>query len=533
MDTARGRQRALRQLWIAWPLGVATAVVVMVLVLSPWSGVDAGELAAYRGLYQLIEMSALAGIVVGAVRARPTAAAAWTALIVVVLTTMLNTALSISLPASAGYGHSGLGLVLSSAVFVVMGVSSLAVPALLLRARLGGRRDRAGMVDAMAIAAAVGIVLWDVLVLAGPRERLGSAAIVGALGLAVAVSGTLALLIRLAFTGIAREPAAQLMVAAGLGATVATMMLGAGGGANSVGAVWSAEVVELLSLGLAAGATLHPSALRLGRRAVPGELDTGIGQGRLAVLAAALLVPTGATVVRSLWLAHGAGGGAAPARPEQLLPSSLAALIVTAAVIWRMWQLLHEREDARRSLRHHATHDDLTGLPNRRALREMLRERVSGDAGASGALAPFALLFLDLDGFKAINDALGHEAGDAVLVEVAVRVRAALRDDDVLTRPSGDEFVALCEGPVDQDVAREIAARIHECIVAPIMVRGVEVTIGASIGVALPPPLTGDGVRDAERLMRLADHAMYDAKRAGGRRTVLAHDGGPGGDLTP
>jgi diguanylate cyclase (GGDEF)-like protein len=214
----------------------------------------------------------------------------------------------------------------------------------------------------------------------------------------------------------------------------------------------------------------------------------------------------------------------------------LAALIVSVAVIWRMWQLLRDREDARERLRHHATHDDLTGLPNRRALYELLRDRVARDGRDVDASARFALLFLDLDGFKAINDTLGHEAGDMVLVEVAARIRSALRDGDVLTRPSGDEFVAVCDGPVDHDLARQIAGRIHDQIVAPVTVRGVEVAIGASIGVALPPELTGDQMRDADRMMRLADHAMYDAKRAGGRRTVLAraHSGGdPDGDLPP
>jgi diguanylate cyclase (GGDEF)-like protein len=212
-----------------------------------------------------------------------------------------------------------------------------------------------------------------------------------------------------------------------------------------------------------------------------------------------------------------------------LLPSSLAALVVTAAVIWRMWQLLQDREKARQSLRHHATHDDLTGLPNRRALYELLHARVAVTGDGSGQVAPFALLFLDLDGFKAINDTLGHEAGDAVLIEVAARIRMALRDRDVLTRPSGDEFVAVCDGPIDRALARQIADRIHEQIVAPITVRGVEVAIGASIGVALPPALSGDRTRDADRMMRLADHAMYDAKRAGGRRTVLARAGAVAG----
>jgi len=512
-----------RATWVLWPLGIVSAVLLLFVVLSPWSGVNADEMARYRPLYLLTEIGAVSGIVVGSIRARHTEPKAWTALIVVVIATTLNTGLSMYLPARFDYGIAGAGLVLATVLFALMGVLGCAVPALLLRARLGERRDREGMIDAMAIAGAVGVVLWDALILSAAGDDLTSATILGALAVGVAVSATFGLLIRLAFTGIVRERAAQLMLAAGVGATAASVLLSAAGGSIVVGEVWPSELVKLMSLGLAAGATLHPSAARLGQRVNAAELGSGIGQGRLAVLAGALLVPAVATVIRSWWFADLRTPMAGAPPLSALLPSSLAALVVSVAVIWRMWQLLRDREHARERLRHHATHDDLTGLPNRRALYELLRDRVARGGGTADAAARFALLFLDLDGFKAINDTLGHEAGDMVLVEVAARIRSALRDGDVLTRPSGDEFVAVCDGPVDRALARQIAGRIHEQIVAPITALGVEVAIGASIGVALPPALTGDQARDAERMMRLADHAMYDAKRAGGRRTVLAH----------
>lgn len=513
-----------RALWMLWPLGIGAAVLLLLSVLSPWSGVSPAETSLYRPLYLMTEIGAIAGIVVGSLRVRHTEPRAWTALIVVVVATTINTGLSMYLPPRYGYGTAGAGLVLATLLFALMAVLGCAVPALLLRARLGGRRDREGMIDAMAIAAAVGIVLWDALVLSAPSGDFTSATILGGLAIAGAVSTTFGLLIRLAFTGIVRERAAQLMLGAGVGATAASVVISAAGGSIVVGEVWPSELVKLMALGLAAGATLHPSAARLAQRVRPAELGAGIGQGRLAVLAGALLVPAVAMVVRSWrfgdYLRAATGD---PPHPSVLLPSSLGALVVTAAVIWRMWQLLQDREKARERLRHHATHDDLTGLPNRRALYELLRGRGGKPGDDADGAAPFALLFLDLDGFKAINDTLGHEAGDVVLVEVAARIGAALRDDDVLARPSGDEFVALCGGPIDRGLARQIADRIHEQIVAPINVRGVEVTIGASIGVALSPTLTGDGGRDADHMMRLADHAMYDAKRAGGRRTVLAH----------
>jgi diguanylate cyclase (GGDEF)-like protein len=131
------------------------------------------------------------------------------------------------------------------------------------------------------------------------------------------------------------------------------------------------------------------------------------------------------------------------------------------------------------------------------------------------------VLFFDLDGFKAINDTLGHQAGDRVLVEVGARVKAALRADDILVRMAGDEFVAVFRGPLDQDIARTMADRLHQQIVEPIDIQGIDVTISASIGVALSRAPTGDVVKDAEALLRIADRAMYDAKRAGGGQTVV------------
>ena len=121
-------------------------------------------------------------------------------------------------------------------------------------------------------------------------------------------------------------------------------------------------------------------------------------------------------------------------------------------------------------------------------------------------------------------------ADDRVLVEVSRRIRTGMRDGDTLVRIAGDEFVAVCAGPLDVVAARALADRVHAQIVAPIDIDGLEVTIGASIGVAQPPPPTGDATRDVQRLLHLADHAMYDAKRSGGGRTVVADGTAPPDD---
>jgi diguanylate cyclase (GGDEF)-like protein/PAS domain S-box-containing protein len=171
-------------------------------------------------------------------------------------------------------------------------------------------------------------------------------------------------------------------------------------------------------------------------------------------------------------------------------------------------------------LRHMATHDPLTSLPNRTALRAELDRAVARHARSSDA---FAVLFCDLDGFKPVNDRSGHEGGDQVLVEVAHRLRRAVRDGDIVARLGGDEFVVLCESVGDTtDVAERVAQRLHELVEDPITHRGEQFHVGLSIGIAYVPP----GVRtDADELLRVSDQAMYDAKVNGPGRTTLRRAG--------
>ena len=148
-----------------------------------------------------------------------------------------------------------------------------------------------------------------------------------------------------------------------------------------------------------------------------------------------------------------------------------------------------------------ALHDALTGLPNRRLMYQLV-----GHALADGDLS---LLFVDLDGFKLINDTLGHAAGDEALVIVAERIDRVLRPSDRAGRLGGDEFVVLCPGLGDADSARSVAARIVEAISAPLALRDGMASISASVGVAR----AGKGDTPAS-LIAAADAAMYRAKRA-------------------
>jgi diguanylate cyclase (GGDEF)-like protein len=516
--------------WHRCLLGSFVAVATGILVLSPWSGISAPEHDTYVGVY-LTAQSLLAGAtILGRRRNRSAGRRAWTMVSAAAVVSVIDDAAWALLSDNLGYGVAGIGLAARIGVQIVAGVLVLACPVLLLRARLGGRTDREGLVDGLAIASAIGLVLWETLLLWGPGGEahvIDDANVTLFMALTGLLSACVALLARLAFTGVHREPSARLLLLAASVHAVAIVSLGSAG-APPLGVFWPAELTSVLSFGLLAAATLHPSAERLTDEVDIDALGARVSLARLATLTAALAVPAVVTTVRTWWLADrtdaiapGAASLGLLGSPASLLPSSIAALVITISVIWRMWQLMQEREHAREELRHRATHDDLTGLPNRRVLHDLLVARLRADPHERHT-APFAVLFIDLDGFKAINDTLGHQAGDRVLIEVGARVKAALRTDDILVRMAGDEFVAVFRGPLDQDVARTMADRLHQEIVEPIDIHGMDVVVSASIGVALSQAPTGDFVKDAEALLRMADHAMYDAKRAGGGQTVVA-----------
>ena len=168
-------------------------------------------------------------------------------------------------------------------------------------------------------------------------------------------------------------------------------------------------------------------------------------------------------------------------------------------------QLEAEREESHRL----ALHDALTGLPNRRLLMTKIDHALARDRRSATSSA---LLFLDLDGFKKVNDTLGHDAGDVLLVEVARRLKSVVREVDTTARLGGDEFVVLFEGVQDRDNVERLVERVMTLFEKPVMLDDEPVTINASIGIALHP---GDG-EEADQLLVAADKAMYAAKKRPG-----------------
>jgi diguanylate cyclase (GGDEF)-like protein/PAS domain S-box-containing protein len=166
-----------------------------------------------------------------------------------------------------------------------------------------------------------------------------------------------------------------------------------------------------------------------------------------------------------------------------------------------------EHKQTEERIRHVAHHDSLTGLPNRVLFNDRLEQSIRF---ARRDKRQFALLYLDLDRFKPVNDTLGHAAGDELLKSVAARLRAQVRQSDTVARIGGDEFTVILADIATLEDARAVAGKIAACLTAPFLLdrRSREVTIGTSIGIAIFPNDAGD----ADSLVKVADAAMYQAK---------------------
>ena len=169
---------------------------------------------------------------------------------------------------------------------------------------------------------------------------------------------------------------------------------------------------------------------------------------------------------------------------------------------------LTERKNFEESLRHQATHDELTGLPNRWLLQLQLNQALSR---AERSAQKVAILFIDLDSFKTINDTFGHAVGDSLLMQVSHRMRNILRGGDTLSRMGGDEFAIVLPELTLADEAVSVALKILASLQSPFDLSSQQIHSGASIGIAYYP----DDASDSETLLRFADMAMYEAKEAG------------------
>jgi diguanylate cyclase (GGDEF)-like protein len=201
-----------------------------------------------------------------------------------------------------------------------------------------------------------------------------------------------------------------------------------------------------------------------------------------------------------------------PLEAESSVVEALELLGRLSSGSWQSTKTLANLESWSMTLAHQALHDELTGLANRAHLIDRLDRSLARVTSTGGRCS---VLFLDLDGFKQVNDRLGHDAGDAVLQAVAARLGRQVRGHDLVARLGGDEFVVVVDEPAGPDEVAAIAERLCEAVGAPLAIGAATTQLGVSVGIAHASP--GD---TAERLLTTADGLMYEAKRGGGGRFV-------------
>ena len=397
---------------------------------------------------------------------------------------------------------------------------------LLIQRRIGGG-DRAGLLDAAILTTGAAILSWVLLIepsFAGteatPLELLISLAYPLADLLVIGVATGLLT------TPGARTPSFGLLVGGLLVLLVSDETYAL---QNLHGTYESGSLLDLgwlVAYLVTALAALHPSMREVVR---PQPVNvTWLGPVRLAFLAAAMLTgPVVMTIAGEVdgivgWVVAGASG--------------ILSMLVLARLAGLVRMLAHDvaaRSALEAQLSHQANHDPLTGLANRRRFVEQVGEALAGGgrwrgAGSRGHVLPqetgnaaLAVLFLDLDDFKAVNDTLGHAAGDQLLVAIAGRIGECLRDGDLAARLGGDEFGVLLGRVREPALAEAIASRILAAIHEPVAVEAGTASVGGSVGIAWVDP--SKGASSVDDLLHDADVAMYQAKADGkGRSRTFA-----------
>jgi diguanylate cyclase (GGDEF)-like protein len=385
-----------------------------------------------------------------------------------------------------------------------LGFSVAAVPALwLLPEGTGSGEDRRRLLDGMMVACAIAVISWATAL--GAVFHAGGQPLELAVALAYPAGDVIVLTMSvLALVRGSRQRGPLLLVSLGMVAMAladSRFAYTSAVGSFETGAVdvgWCAAflLISLSALPLHAG-QVEEQPHRIARASLLPYLT---------------LVLAGAVVL----------GRYAQGKPFDPMLVTLVTLLI-ALVLLRQWTAVRDNQllldvvaDREAQLRHQAFHDSLTGLAN----RELFTDRVThGLERCRRDPEALTVAFLDLDGFKAVNDTLGHAAGDELLVRVAERLRGALRAVDTLARLGGDEFAVLLERCGTTE-ALQVSGTMLEALHSPFQLFGKQVTLSASIGIASYEP--GSELPSADLLLRQADVAMYDVKRDG-KNGVRAH----------
>ena len=464
----------MRSLWGRYLLigALATAAVI---VLPVGIGRDA--------LYCLVAFSGSAAMVVGARRFRPAEPIAWYLIAGGMASRVLGGALDTLLHVAGqvdAYASPADAFYLATYPMVATGL-------LLFARSRGPERRPTALLDSAILTVGAGLLSW-VFLIEPTRSATGESILGSLLTIAYPLGNVLIFgsLVRLAKSPGAAWAAIRL-AAALFGTLLALQSLAE--------ALSSAPIVNahptmldpmwVLPYVLAGAAALHPSMRGLSAPTLARAESAHVGE--LVALAAALLIGPGIL-----------GGELVAGVPLHAGPVVVASTVLVLLVLVRMVRMVRRVHDQ-------ATTDDLTGLPNRRALYGQAAGRFADLQGR-----PQALLMLDLDRFKEINDSLGHHAGDQLLIQVGTRLGEHLRVGDLLVRLGGDEFAILLEN-AGNDQAVAVAGKLRATLGEPFALAEVTVHSTVSIGIALFP----DHGADLSTLLRKADIAMYKAKTSG------------------
>jgi diguanylate cyclase (GGDEF)-like protein len=370
--------------------------------------------------------------------------------------------------------------------------------------------DAAGLIDSTIVTVGFGLLSW--VVVADPIIYDTSAPLMDRL-IAVAYPFgdivLLALLVRLISTNGVRTAAFRFLTGAVVLLIAADTMFAATDLLGSYSA--ALDLMWLVSYLLWGAAALHPSMPRLSEQ--DGQESHPFSGARMVALTVAVLVAP-LTLAVQLTL------GVSPDSWSVIVCSIALFLLVVARMGMAIREVVAtaaQRDGLQSVLSHEVAHDSLTGLANRASVLEQIEGALHRGQRA-GTLS--ALLFIDLDRFKAINDKFGHRGGDEVLVETARRMRESVREGDTVGRLGGDEFVVLLELLRSETEAVELADRIVATLAVPFTLGGVTITGGASIGIAY----SMDAGTDARQLLHEADVASYRAKASGRGRSQVFGD---------
>jgi diguanylate cyclase (GGDEF)-like protein len=393
------------------------------------------------------------------------------------------------------YGHSGPQLLFFN-VAVAAGYGVLFVGTTTLIAR-HVREDRGGLIDASLVAICTAGALWDVVLL----PRLQARGVASGLQLyqlicLLLVAGILGCVMRLV-SQARRARAALIYVCLAIALTLSGLVFDGlmTDPVTHVPPVWLPCIWMGGNLALAAAAA-HPGSRFLAdaRQSRPDEITTA----RLVFIGAALAANPVIGGLRQVLAMRSDG-----------FLLAVGSLLVVPLVVLRVGQMARQRALAQHALAYQAEHDELTGLPNRRAILRQVEEALS--LVAADQLPAVSVVFIDLNGFKPINDRLGHRAGDQLLVAVASHLTSVVRAEDAVGRIGGDEFLVLVTGPSDLEA---LSSRLCEAVTTTVIGDGHRIEVSAALGMATA---TVDAWQSADDLIATADRAMYENKKQ--RRT--------------